>query len=646
MNVVGANAIEIEEKANRQNLTDVYICVFFDGTGNNMYEQVYKKNKVKDLLIKSPLSAIKYSAMPGLFVADQICQHQEKLRYGMTDYEKQKEQAEKENLISENRDDNEGNGGWKYSNVAILKSLTKKMEGAKNTSDSKGNKVIGISYNIYIEGSGKGWDASSDLIGLGMGTGKTGVVALVSKSMVLISNFLNSNVDRKERKQIKVHFAIFGFSRGSTCGRLLSFLIAEDGTRLPKKDEFKQFLPSSLYKNGHFRFLEDYDKKGGKITVDFLGIYDTVSSIGFLLKNDNSTDAGMNQFKQIKRDGKNYYVNFLHSGFGILTKKFRDAYDTFHCDNTKEYGLYSPRLKNVKHTFHICAIDEFRENFALVDLGKDLEGKNCTEVFIPGCHSDVGGGYMDGDDIDRYSLRRRIKGLPTRMIETCDPKGGYGTQSLSQDLLLRLGWFTTTAPEATRDQYQAYFGVAAGSVVKETKLDAILAKGDKNTIEQTTYINQWVDKIEFERFAKEGYSNIPLQMMIERAVLHPKVGLKDIWPIVFLPFNSSIPIRFKSPSDYILGEIKSRCRTVFEEGQRFWIIPSSLNNYAEIRRKYLHFTCTDDLNLEKGHFKASGANIGNAPNWKKMNDHYLLCRIVYHGDMKDNSIYDMTSAYR
>ena len=55
------------------------------------------------------------------------------------------------------------------------------------------------------------------------------------------------------------------------------------------------------------------------------------------------------------------------------------------------YGLYSPTLAHVLNTCHICALDEFRANFALSDIGKAADDN--IELFLPGCHSDIGGGY-------------------------------------------------------------------------------------------------------------------------------------------------------------------------------------------------------------------------------------------------------------
>ena len=636
-NVVQAEEKDIEERNLRSDLTDVYICVFFDGTGNNMYEQANKSAKLKESNEGLPMTKVLVTSNPMLFpvryAVKKCSEHEEQEEFGMTQYEEQRRQAEQEHYISEQRtkaDDDDHNGGWKYSNIAVLRSITRKKQNAETTSPD-GSQVIGDSYNIYIEGSGKKWKTGSDVVGLGMGTGRTGVVGLVSKAMVFIHNYL-AFIGKDRRKEVKVHFAIFGFSRGATCGRVLSFLIASNKSQvngLHRKSEFEQYLPKSIYANDTITFLEDFDKSN-KVTVDFLGIYDTVSSIGFLLKDSDDTDAGINSTKKIKLDGGRVgYVNNLHSGFALS-----DAHNNFHCFNVREYGLYSPQLKNVKHTFHVCAMDEFRENFALVDIGRSISDTR-TEVFMPGCHSDIGGGYTFEDEIDRYTLRRKIKGRVTTMIATADPRGGANTPPLTQNVLYSLGWFDNIAPDTT---IKKYFVFNSTQTKKEWGI-----KGEQTltTDAQTTYIDQMDDKIEFERHVMEGYSNIALEMMRKRACEDNGVGLKNLWPQCFLPFEDTLPKRFEQPNDIILDDIKNKCMAQFAEGQRHWIIPS-MENYVLVRRRYLHWTCTDELNLEKGHIVASGANIGNAPNWKNIGSHFLLCRVVYHGDESDTAVHYMT----
>lgn len=656
--------------SNVDDLTDIYITVYFDGTGNNMYEQINKERalskKTNDAQskVKGAISSVLFkssfidNAQGGSF--EQKVSELE--QYGMNDYESQKKQAEKTVSIPTDRssqsEPGQLKGDGKYSNVAIMRSLTHSIEQTE-TNNSK-QKVVGRSYSLYIEGSGQNWDTGDDFIGLGMGTGRTGVTGTVSKALVFITNYL-SDIGGYNRSKIKLHFAIFGFSRGSACGRVLSFLIAspnKDCQKLPKMSEFNQFLPDGLYDGKTFKFLDVF-KENNNVKVDFLGIFDTVSSIGFLLKQDNKADGGINSFHEISEENGKYkgYVNKLSSVFK-KGQKYIDAKKSYHCFNCSEYGLYSPQLCNVEHTFQICALDEYRENFALVDLGKTLK-KGCTEVLMPGCHSDIGGGYTFEEPDKKITLRRQITGKErskkdeketkvtrkTKLSFDVDPRIVDTTLPVSQDSLKELGWFTRTAEH--KQNFLASWGVLSDNPeIAKCKFETEKERTEKSN-EQTVYIDQNDEKIEFRRFVREGYSNIPLYMMMKRASGSKGVGLKGVWPDFFLPFVfdenlNNIPKRFHPPvNDACLKWINDKSKENFAEGKRQWLIPPRAD-YLELRRKYLHFTCTDELNYEDFNNSPWG-NIGNPPNWKYQegSDDFLLCRIVYHGDSDDNKIHYM-----
>lgn len=723
---IDARSCDIEKKDEYKYVQDVYISVFFDGTGNNMYEQINKGKQqdslrkksekiIKAIIPEKECTSVSFSISPSLFSIynNHKClneKNEELENYGMNDYEMQRRQAEEDYSINNERGNvdstqMEDNGGLKYSNVAILRSLTKKNE--KKDDDGK---TVGINYNLYIEGSGKCWDTGMSPVGLGMGTGRTGVVGLVSKAVVFIHEYLCSSRCKGLGSSVNLHFAVYGFSRGSTCGRLFSCLVVKNKTVLTRESEFKQYLPQNVdyFKNGRVSFLDEFPNK----SVDFLGIYDTVSAIGFLQKDDNSTNNGVAyHYSSYGKDenGKEWYVNRLHGpninakdialsmvpGVGIWgTLKSAAAYGTdalwgdaknnFHRFNVRDYGLYSPRMKNVKHTFHICAADEFRENFALVDLGKELTS-TCTEVFVPGCHSDIGGGIMKDDDIERMTIRTKIAGKDTKMVAGNDPRDfNNTTDRLSPEVLTDLGWLSDKKKQThieneskridspiTTGIYSAIYsagyliGETAGNLFETSKVhlrESAIKQGNTGVTTFVTpdYEEKSDTKFEFERFAKEGYSNITLKMMLER--INSEYGLKKVWPDEFIP-KRKLPPRFelteelkKIENEYLKIKINE-----LKEGERYFKMPS-VEQYHLLRKDYLHFSCTDELNAEKaldgiGHLKATVANIGNPPNWllrkkkkevdmgqyckTKEEQFYLLCRIIYNGVLGDNELHYM-----
>lgn len=138
------------------------------------------------------------------------------------------------------------------------------------------------------------------------------------------------NIGKPEVK--KINLSIFGFSRGAAQARAFSNWMVE------------------CCKGDGSTFC------GIPITFQFLGIFDTVASVGLA---DSSP-----------------------IGDGLMDW----------ADGTMEIP------KAVKRTVHLVAAHEVRQNFPLSSArsGKAYPG-NCIEVVYPGAHSDVGGGYGAGD---------------------------------------------------------------------------------------------------------------------------------------------------------------------------------------------------------------------------------------------------------
>lgn len=540
----------------------------------------------------------------------------------------------------------------KYSNIAFLTSL---YQGTNNNENCK-------VYNIYIEGSGAtefntDSGGNNDKAGLAFGLEKTGVVALVSRAIRLVTNYLLSlNLDKQN---INIHFDVFGFSRGATCARLFSYLVARGKDEvLPREKEFRNYLPSNYfvglqeekhdwdwYKNKNWReknisskddrlkFLEDYNPQN--VNVAFLGIYDTVASIGFL-KLDNKDEYHKSFKKNDDKDSassKDGYVNGLYP-FYATNEDYRN---NFHCDNVTNYGLYSPHLDRVKYTFHIGAMDEYRENFAFTDCGKTLPS-NCVEILMPGSHSDIGGGHLE-KDVNHVTLFIK-KDLPilSKTIElpfkdecpiditTLKPtshilsnfKDG-NSKIISFNILKSLGWIHSFEENSPNKPKGLYY---------ETE------NGDK-----TLY------GVDFWSSPKVGYkySNITLQMMIKRAMEVTKRNMFDIELSNQTSHHPRIAIP-KVLNNYAMAIIFKK----LENGKRYCILPGNdytSNEYSFIRSEFLHFTCTDlwnwNLNIiDEEAWKKN--NLGNAlgANAPYRND-YKICRLAYHGDKGDNKLNDM-----
>ncbi len=84
---------------------------------------------------------------------------------------------------------------------------------------------------------------------------------------------------------------------------------------------------------------------------------------------------------------------FTVSYVGLFDTVSAHGMNTFSDSDVKALSLDA--IQKSKYVFHICAADEFRSKFPLTNISSAKEkGK---EIFIPGAHSDIGGGYTEGE---------------------------------------------------------------------------------------------------------------------------------------------------------------------------------------------------------------------------------------------------------
>ena len=465
----------------------------------------------------------------------------------------------------------------KDTNVAALSHL---VDNKRINADGK----VKYYYHTYIEGPGTTYDGDNkgdgwfekmknlptELVGQALGTWSKGVVAKVARGISEVHSYLNGRTTKKERQSVTLHFCVYGFSRGAACARLFAFLVAranDDNRTIACEDAFKDYLygsAKSLYSD-RLHFLDDYQKQ--KRLIEFLGIYDTVSSIGIV------------------------------DEVGLTDYKLMQSSTIFHNLNARDYGLYSPQMGNVKHTFHICAMDEFRKNFAITDVGKKVPA-TCIEVFVPGCHSDIGGSYED--DLDSVVCLKTFNGFSRTKLAMKDPRHPEkGTGIVSKENLIALGWAVE----------KAWYKVVWDCI---------------SSYNNNFLMDYYQNTISYTRIVSRGISNITMVMMWDRT--HKDV--KQVWGCNI--FNDySVLDGFQIPAE-LSSLAKLMNANNFNYGKRSWVIPGGSldsNDYRTLRSKYIHFSATDRL----------GISIVNEPNWKDN----LLCRIVYHGDRSDNRIYYM-----
>ncbi len=501
-----------DESSERNKL--FFFGVFFDGTGNNMI-QPDRAKKLREKLRESnekELATYKVS----LELSDN----------GGNSIEE----------IASNESD--------FSNVAILHSSYFAMSDKERVEMSNDSDVY--CYNIYVEGAGTSevhtdsvLENTGNVVGSAAGLGNTGVPSLVEKAMILVQTRVSGfNITNND----EIHFDVFGFSRGATCARMFSHMVGAKHIILKCEKNFS----SLVYKRNDMQnivFLKQFTDANHN--VDFLGIFDTVSSIGL----SNNSDV-------------------------------------------IEYGLYSPNEDWVKTTFHIAALDEFRDHFRLTDIG--LSCKNGSlEMFIPGCHSDVGGGYKSGIETItiKYYDKNEIMSVGgllgrSRRIYVSNPQSKNGiVEDVTQAVLESMGWYSKEIAD-----YE----------IKDNKLD---------------------NSFDITRTIRQGYSNIPLHMMALRS---EKKTNRNCFTIS--------EARFKNTSndlDNILNKHKKGMKDLAcnSDGRIFYVPKPEL--YKELRENVLHYSSSDRLISGS----ISGSSFVSSPT---VHDG-IITRIVYHGDNNDDS---------
>ena len=109
-----------------------------------------------------------------------------------------------------------------------------------------------------------------------------------------------------------------------------------------------------------------------------------------------------------------------------------------------------------RRVFHLVALDEYREHFALTNIASACRAKSEVdgiragmgfELGIPGAHSDVGGGYKAGTAKSEPLEERELR--PTQQMHR---HNSSGIQAGPQAFVYAQGWFTAQDRQPTMGQ--------------------------------------------------------------------------------------------------------------------------------------------------------------------------------------------------
>jgi hypothetical protein len=221
---------------------------------------------------------------------------------------------------------------------------------------------------LYIPGLGTPFreigDKGGDL-GMGLAVGGEGRIAWAMDQVEADIKVAAARAVNGTNKIRSINIAVFGFSRGAATARAFARRIAGkcsgSGTSWFWNDGK---YPTRLY---------------------FLGLFDTVASSGL--------PTGARKFGHVAiKAGTNSAtgpIGAMVAGVGLFLAT-RDGHSAWASD------LRIPAM--VERCVHYCSAHEMRNSFPLdTVLDEGRYPANCSEVYYPGVHSNVGGGYRPGE---------------------------------------------------------------------------------------------------------------------------------------------------------------------------------------------------------------------------------------------------------
>ena len=288
------------------------------------------------------------------------------------------------NAIKNIKEEFRGSYANDFSNISRMEPAYKEIKKGKQ-----------LQTRTYIEGIGSTNERADDNDGMGKGTGVTGIPKKVEKACLEAAGKITKLYNDNQLKKINMlQIDVFGFSRGAAAARNfaheITLRINHPRTKFNEDDsKEKKEKKNEKYKVNYGELGFQLEAKGidkiGRLVIRFVGLYETVASYG---------------------------VNHT-GGIGI--------------DNDSvQLNLNS--VAKALHVFHLVAQDEHRENFTLTNINS--AGTKGVTKFIPGVHSDIGGGYTDN-----Y--------VENNLIIFEPPSASYDSKlKLLHPQLITQGWYT------------------------------------------------------------------------------------------------------------------------------------------------------------------------------------------------------------
>jgi hypothetical protein len=248
-------------------------------------------------------------------------------------------------------------------------------------------------YRRYIPGIGTYFkdigDPGGTMRGRGMGDYGQARLDWAFKELGTILRAAEARANNPSNRITALRISVFGFSRGAAAARAFCRDLQAACTGSPGNFSLRA---GALAASG-------ISLRGGyPVDVYFLGIFDTVASVGLPLSTNNI---------HIKRqNGLGWRDIFGAGGWGRAERDLRAlAFGAPGADPSPGaadgHGAWATGLQIVplvSRCVHMVAAHEMRNSFPLDSaLNGTAYPASTTEMIYPGVHSDVGGGYRQGE---------------------------------------------------------------------------------------------------------------------------------------------------------------------------------------------------------------------------------------------------------
>ena len=229
--------------------------------------------------------------------------------------------------------------------------------------------------HVYTEGIGTSDHEGDSLFGYALGTGATGVPAKVARGIYKAVQLINGLPYRPSDTIItQLTVDTCGFSRGAAAARNCVHCVLNNEYG-PEGEVVSENLKEMLEGGGW---------TVGRVDVRAVGLFDTVASYGVVYWND-------------------------------------------------VFELRLDAIREAAAVYQLAAAEEYRDNFPLTDITS--AGSKGRQVYLPGAHSDIGGGYVDHDSEHQTLVSDyRAKDVQQFLLQRGWYRNGPGDVELKYDV--------------------------------------------------------------------------------------------------------------------------------------------------------------------------------------------------------------------